>query len=169
MRNCDSLSNLVAYLHFPLAAGNTELCYSSSSESYSFMTPAARLDPSALTRRDVKDLCDQLKKDPQSNVTSIDRMVVQPAALKRTCNAINETKGGNRTTESLGEEWSRSSSFERGKSPTPVRYPNPCSNIDRPRGFLTEDQIGGEQYFRFLSLKPMELGALAVSLAVDCL
>ena len=120
------------------------------------MTPAARLDPSVLTRRDVGDLCDQLKKDPQSNMTSIDRIVVQPAALKRTCNAMNATKGGNRTIEAFGEEWLIERFYHR-ESPLFVQYSNPCRK--NPNDILTEDWIEGEHDFRLLRSKPTESGA----------
>ena len=122
MLNGKSLSNVVSYLHFTIAAEKSELC-----KRYKSMTPAANSDPGAFSRRDMEDLCEQLEKHPESNATSIDQIVVQPAALKRACGAINETKERYLTIEAIGEEWKKINSFQIKRRIWTQRYRNRCA------------------------------------------
>ncbi|CAG0897375.1 unnamed protein product [Darwinula stevensoni] len=106
--------------------GNSDFC-----NEYHFMNPAASSDPSALTVKEVEDLCAQLKTNPGSNATKIDGIRVTPSALNRTCDGVDVTNV-ERTFEEIGDDWkSQFSSQFRGvlkpiERHRDVWYLNPC-------------------------------------------
>ncbi|CAG0888976.1 unnamed protein product [Darwinula stevensoni] len=97
-------------------------------DEYDSMHPAARSDPSALTQRDVEDLCTQLRRNPGSNATTIDGIAVRSSALNATCDGVNAANV-ERTLQGLDEEWKSKNSFRfRNEFPLKFeRYANPCS------------------------------------------